>query len=95
MKYYLVISESAEFAAKFVDYGGKNEQLAKSVYSDRVDDIITGLPHFKVELRQYNVPNNWQSLDETLRAELFSFYDISKDYDIIASVQGIRYNAGC
>lgn len=95
MKYYLVISESAKFAAKFVDYDGADEQVAKSVYSDRVDDIRTGLPHFKVELRQYNVPNNWKSLDETLRAELFNFYEISEYYDIIASMQGIRYNAGC
>ena len=93
MKHYLVITESAKSAAKFVEYGGEDGREAKSVYSERVDDIKTIYPHFKVELRQYNVPNNWNSLDETLRAELFNFYDISEDYNIIASEQGIRYKA--
>lgn len=94
MKYYLVIARRTKSADEYAHYSGTNEKRAKEIYLDEVDALRKNDPDLQVDLRQYDVPNNWDKLDEYAQADYLSTYDLLGDYNIIASEQGKRYSAG-
>lgn len=95
MKYFKVVTMRTKCADKFEKYSGANDKKAKEVYLGEIDALRKNDPDLTVELRQYDVPNYWDNLDEYGQADHLSTYDLLGDYDIIASEQGIRYTAGC
>lgn len=89
MKYYEVTSMRNYCGDEWTSYKGTNLEKAKqsfeyekSCLKDDKDNLI--------ELREYEVPENWNELDEDEKENIICY---SVGYDLINEAQGEKFNA--
>ena len=74
---------------EFDKYCGTDAAKAEYVYAGECEYLPNGNDDVRVELRAYDVPDNWQDMDADDQTDY-----LCGDYTLIKSDQGKRYKAG-
>lgn len=88
MKYYEVVEMRTGTYDEWVKYTGTNLEKAKESFNFYAGYIPKGDFDCKIEIREYEVPENWDELDEYEQAD--AICDIA-GYNIVADVQGDKF----
>lgn len=89
MKYYEVTTMRNYCGDEWTSYKGTNFEKAKQSFKDEKDYLKCNKNDL-IELREYEVPENWNELDEDEKENIICY---SVGYDLIDEAQGEEYNA--